>query len=208
MPAERVGIQVLLDTFETSLEGESSSYDVTLDYVSKPPPDYAPRQNRYTSSRYLPEPEGNTRNLVFSGNLVLTTGGGSTRGAFSGGLSVFRTKTSFSSLGFTTFWEGGHSVLFLENYELKAATEPTVRLGFNVGGELAVDLGPSVGLSIDGRYFHAASTNVDIQLTDILNLDEIIVREGLQDLQEQMSPGPVEIEPSFFRLSFGLKFRF
>ena len=127
---------------------------------------------------------------------------------FSGGLTVFRTKVTVRSLGFTTLWMGGHSVLFLENYELEFAIEPTTRLGLNVGGELSIALGSQVSLFVDVRYYYSPTTKAEVSFTEILNLDEVIHREPIETIQEQMSPAAIEINPSFFRLSIGLKLRF
>ena len=63
-------------------------------------------------------------------------------------------------------------------------------------------------LSIDGRYFYAPSTTTEVRLTDIVNVDEIILRESIDEVEQQVEPGPIEMEASFFRLGFGLKFLF
>lgn len=208
LPRERIGIQVLVDTFDTSIKGESSRHEVELDYIARQPPDYVPREFRTESARDWPDPEGNLKNVAFSGNLLLATRGERVRGAFSGGLSIFRTQATVRSLAYTSFWEGGHSVLFSETYELEFEVEPLTQLGLNFGGELSIALGPRVSLSIDGRYFYAPSKTANVRLTDIINIDEIILRDPIETVEKQMDPAPIEIDPSFFRLGFGLKLRF
>jgi len=207
LPRERIGIQVLFDAFDTSIEGESSPYRVDLDYITRQPPDYLPREVHIESARDWPDPEGRLANVAFSGNLLFAVGGETVRGSFSGGLSIFRARATVMSLAYTTFWEGGHSVLFSETYELEFEVEPATQLGLNFGGELSIALGSRVALSMDGRYFYAPSATADVRLTDIVNIDEIIVRDPIDTVERRMDLAAVGIDPSFFRVSFGVKLK-
>ena len=58
----------------------------------------------------------------------------------SGGLAWVRVSGEAEPLGFTTFWLGGHSVLFSEDVRLRASLGPATSVGGYLGAALGVDL--------------------------------------------------------------------
>lgn len=207
LPNGRIGVEALFNYFESSLAGANAPYEVFLRYTALLPPDYVPREFVYERSLQQRDTEGYLRNLSFSANTVVRVGDGPVSVQFSGGLSIFQIRGSAESLGYTKLWLGGHSVLFLEHYRMAFAVQPATALGLNLGAELDIALSDRLTLAIDGRYFYAPTSEAEVELTGIVNLDEVISVDPIPQIQQQMDLRPVEIDPSFLRLAFGLKVR-
>jgi hypothetical protein len=204
---EHFGFQILASHFQTALSGANPPYDVALDYVSRPPPDYAPVQVSFTGSSPWPETEGHLRVFSLSANGLARLRRGRLTADFSGGLSYFNLRGEARSLGYTRLWLGGHSVLFLEEFGIEFSLEPTHQLGLNVGSQLSYSLGGKVELAMDGRYFFAPAARTDVRLTRIVR-PEYRAGDSIVEIEEQMGPRSMEISPSFLLLGFGLKFKF
>lgn len=210
-PHENFGLQILLDYSKSTIEGENTPYQLSFEYTSYLPPDYIPRQQTYESSLDWPDTEGYIKHLSLSLNGISRFKiGKEVFASLSAGLSYHSISGRASSLGYSKFWLGGHSVLFNENYKFEFSFEPASKIGINVGGEVSIDLSEMVCFAVGYRYFYCSPILSDIHLEEIINEDEIIItlKESFEQVEEHMNLEPAEINPSFMLIHIGLKFKF
>lgn len=210
-PHQNFGLQILLDYFKSTIEGENDPYELSFEYTSYLPPDYIPREETYESSLDWPDTEGYIKHLSLCLNGISRFKiGKNVFASLSAGLSYHSISGMASSLGYSKFWLGGHSVLFSENFQFEFSFEPASKIGINVGGEVSIDLSKMVCFAVGYRYFYCSPILCDIHLEEIINEDEIIrsLEESFQQVEEHMNLEPAEINPSFGRIHIGLKFKF
>jgi len=203
------GIQAVVVFHKTKLTGAGNLYSSHLEYTALYPPDYAPTEVASDFSIDLPDTDGQFKQFTAALNLLARFDLGSGINAdLSGGLSFFRTKGEASTLGYSYYWLGGHSVLFSEFFQLSFDMEPKTKLGLNIGGALNVRIKNFLSLFAAARYFYCPGINADITLKEILNLRELISPQTLEEITAVMRPGSIKINPSFLSLSCGIKLNF
>ncbi len=210
-PLEHVGIQVLGSYAGHSVSGAGDSpYAVHLEWVARQPPDYVPRTYSLDDTTPWPATSGSMRQVTLSLNAIgRTSPSRPIRAAVSGGLSYFNWRGSFGPLALTSYWLGGHSVLFSEEYRLSMRAEPGSSLGLNVGGTFEYWVARRAAVSIDYRVFRAASVSSAVSVAEILNGADIVMQSmSLADLQRALHPAPLEVDPSFSRLAVGVAIGF
>lgn len=203
-PFRYAGFEVLLDAFKANLSGANSNYRLSLKYTARLPPDYIPVEYSYHREDSWPATDGEFKETVISLNAavrvplvsVLTL-------KASAGASLCNFEAQSSSIAFTKYWLGGHSVLFMQDYSLALDWGPARITGFNVGGELVVDLFSNIGLAVDVRYFSFPETSVKWHV-----LTGQGITETPEELGRLMNLGSVKVNPSLFRANLGLRFLF
>jgi hypothetical protein len=206
---ESAGVQVLFGSDRFDLTGTNGPYTTHLDYISRQPPDNAPRSVVIDNQKDWPDTEGQLKQRDLSFNLVgRWRMGGRAVGQVSGGLTYFRVEGVVSPVGYTVYHLGGHSVLFPEEYELELAVEPSHGWGFNAGGTLDIGLGRHAALTADVRYLGGQSIAAPTTVAQILNQDEIVLLDEIASIQEGLQPPAVEIQPNRLRAGVGIKVRF
>lgn len=203
------GVQILVDYFKSAIDGKNSPYDISLQYTAQQLPDYIPRQFNYERSLEWPDTEGYIKQLILSFNGIfrfITTN--CMIAGFSGGISYFSFQGEASSLGYSTFWLGGQSVLFSEHSRLKFSLEPTRKIGFNAGLEMNMCLYENILFTVDFRYFYSPPSLSKIRLLEIVNKDEIIREKPIKEMEENMDLNPLKMGPSFACMRFVLKYQF
>lgn len=207
-PHRVLGFQFLLDRANVDVVGENPSHDVHLvwDSIAFPSPDPVVRE---ASLSFDPsDTEGQLDELALSFNVTARFGDpGTVSGSVSSGLTYFRFDGMAEKLGAFAGYLGGHAVLFGDLYEMSYETAPTDAVGFNVGGSVDFALGtPRAALFVDGRYCWAPRTEADVTLTEIVS--ESIPSVTVSEIDSYLDPRPITIDPSFFRVLFGVKLRF
>jgi len=206
-PHRVLGFQLLLDRASLDIEGENGPHQVHLvwDSIAFPSPDPVVRE---ASLSFVPsDTEGRLDELALSFNVSARFGHlGTVSGSVSSGLTYFRFDAEAERLGAFAGYLGGHAVLFGDLYEMSYETAPTDTLGFNVGGSVDVALGSRAAIFVDGRFLWAPRTEAEVKLTEIVS--ETIPSVTVSQIDSYLDPRPMEIDPSFFRLVFGLKLRF
>lgn len=203
-PLSRLGVEVLYDTFKANMTGVNSAYQTYLKYTARVPPDYVPVQHTYENQDPWPETDGEFKETILSLNAVARVPLGSRLLIkVSGGASFCAFEAQSTSIAFTKFWLGGHSVLFKQEYKLGLDWGKVKATGFNVGGEVHVDLFSNTGLALDVRYFSFREAEAGWQV-----MTGEGVSETPEDLARLMSLGPVKLDPSLFRFGVGLRFLF
>ena len=206
-PAPHVGIQVLVDRTSADLSGVNGPYDVSLQYVSTPPPFYTPVPVTLQTSTPWPDTSGSLAQWTFAINAVARVGNpGRVSATFSGGLSNYLLSGSIQPLAYTTFHLGGHSVLFEDDYRLAVEMERAHAFGWNAGADVNVPLGGHVALLVGYRYLGGPTADVSVHPSEVLNPSEVFFQQTLDEITRQLALAPVRVSPSGSRLIVGLKF--
>jgi hypothetical protein len=206
-PHRVVGFQFLLDRFETDIAGENQPQQVHLvwDSIAFPSPDPVVRE----ADIEIPsgDTEGRLSELALSFNLTARFGaGGPVSGSVSSGLTYFRFDASAQPLAAMAGYLGGHAVLFAETYEMAYATSTESAFGINAGGSVDLALGAHAAIFADGRFFWAPRTEAEVTLTEVVS--DPLLTVPVSQIDEFLDLPPLEIDPGFLRLLFGLKLRF
>ncbi|MDH3427998.1 MAG: hypothetical protein OEM23_06140, partial [Gemmatimonadota bacterium] len=185
------------------LGGTSSPLRVDLEYTSTQPPDYIPTPATFSGSTEWSDPEGDVdvEYLCFNG-LARVRRGERVQLAFSGGVTFFSIEADVASLGYETFWLGGHGVLFSEIYELVAESERKTSVGANLGIELAIPLGDRWKVVGDVRAFLSPTVDLPLEPAGVANADQVIRDVYLADVGPLV---PLPLDPSFVSLSVGMR---
>jgi hypothetical protein len=205
-PHSAVGFQFLFDRASVDIEGENppQEVDLTYDTIDFPQPTPVTRQVHYTLD--APDTEGALDETAFSFNASVRFGAGRpVGGSVSGGLSYYRIHGEAESLAALAAWLGGHAVVFSENYEMSYALADTDVIGFNLGGAIDVALGPRAAFFADVRIFVAPKTDVAVDLEEFVS--DNVVTVPLETVEEYLSLPPMNIDPGYFRVLFGVKWK-
>lgn len=205
-PHSVVGFQFLFDRASVDIAGENAPHqvDLTYDTIDFPQPTPVTRQLHYSLD--APDTEGTLDEVALSFNASARFGvGHPVGGSVSGGLSYFRLHGEAERLAALAAWLGGHAVVFYENYEMSHALPDTDVIGFNLGGAIDVALGPHAALFADGRIFVAPKTDVDVDLEEFVSNNAVTV--PLERVEDYLSLPPMNIDPGYFRMLFGVKWK-
>jgi hypothetical protein len=199
-----LGVQLLVDSYSSNLKVTSSLYHVLLHYVALQPPDYVPKIYTFERKDRWPDGSGIYKNFLLGLNaLVRIKSRAPVSLDISSGMAYFRMSGEISSLGFTKFWLGGHSVLFSETYEVKMILSPVGRIGADFGAALNISLGRYFVLSLDARLFCALAASPDIKFELIPDVRYTTEIDPVTILS--IPVGKLRVSPNFRRLAAGFK---
>lgn len=202
------GLQLSAHYGEADVSGAPGPYDLSMTYTSRPPPSYEPVEVTVKRSEAQPGAEGRLKTLAVALDLVAWADlGPRARVGVAAGPAWLHAKGRAESLVYTEYHMGGHSTSFYQDYRVSVEF-PADTLGLDVGGFVEVDLGRRAGLRLDARYCWGPEQDADVTLREIVNTDEIVWTAELAEIQAGLAPAPVRVDPSFFRASLALTFRF
>jgi hypothetical protein len=205
-PHRVVGFQFLFDRTSVDITGENEPQEVDLvwDSIAFPNPDPVVLEHSFTVP--AADTEGTLDELALSFNLVARFGSGrAVSGSVSSGLTYFRFDAEAERLTAIAGWLGGHAVLFVEHYEMAYETATVDAFGFNVGGSVDFALGSHAAIFVDGRLLWAPDTEATVSLTEMRNTPVNTV--PVSQIDDYLDLGPLSIDPTFFRVLAGVKFR-
>jgi hypothetical protein len=204
--SERAGIQILADRVSHSLTGTSTPYIFSLQYASRLPPNDDVQIVDVHQTVPWPEVTGSFRDLSLNLNAVVRAGNANRVSATaSGGLTLRRLTGTLQPLAFTSFHLGGHSVLLEDDYRLMMALGPTISIGFNVGGDVNIALGPHAAVMVGYRYIGASTPLIAAQPRDVVNADQIVFEQPLTDISARLGATPLRVSLSHSRIMVGVK---
>jgi hypothetical protein len=205
-PVRNIGVQLLVDSFSTALEGPGGPYILTLEYRSRQPPQYDLQTYTYERTSPRSPAEGTLKETAVSlGVLVRLRAAGGPAVDLSAGPTLFFVSAEAQSPTFTAFWLGGHSVLFSEDYDLEIHIPSSTRLGFHAGFEIVLFTGRNFGGGGGIRYYLCPDYDVAGELA-LLKKPGSHIREI--DLTAQNIPvSALRMNPSFLKLGFTIRFR-
>jgi hypothetical protein len=204
-PHDSLGFQFLFDRARSNVGGENPPHQVELTYdsIAFPQPDPVVRNQSFTFDSS--DTDGSLSQTSFSFNAAARFGRGDVRASVSGGLTYYRFRLEAERIGAHAAWLGGHAVLFSELYEVSIETPNADAFGFNVGGAVDVSLGPGLSLFTDARWFEAPETAVGVELSELLSTNVVSVPRS--QIQTFLALPSIEVDPGFFRILFGVKWR-
>ena len=203
-----VALQFLGEYGASDLTGEPGQYDLHLVYTSRPPPSNDPVEVEIRRNEARPSATGRLETWAAAVNLAAwAEAGPHARLGVSAGPAWIHAQGEAESLVYTTYVLGGHSVLFSDDH-LVSFEFPASGLGLDVGAFLEADLGPSVSLRLDARYFWAPERDAEVTLREVVNADQVIQSVGLAEIQAGLAPAPVALDSSLLRAALSLVIHF
>jgi hypothetical protein len=202
-----VGIQLKFDYASSSKITDASKSTYDLDW----------RWNN--GSSYDTQDEwavgGDVSLYILSGNLIFKIPAGRfIAPVISGGLSYFSGSAKVdTSVGYATTWTS-QGYRFIDYFVIPAMVDTSLGgVGFNAGAGIDFVFSPSVALNIEGRYFYKGQVQANWTLQPgeypstiddgwTLTLDQGDVDEIATAIS------PFSLNPSFFKISGGIKFMF
>jgi hypothetical protein len=200
------GVQILVGGESNDLAGTSTPYAYTLTYTSRQPPSDQEVPVVVRSTTPWPAPIGSLADFRTSINGAVRIGpSGRASATLSGGLTLHRLSGTLQPVAYTSFRLGGHSVLFTDDYRLGVALEPTMAVGFDIGGDLDVAVARHVALMIGLRYDGGPTARVAARPDSVVNADQIVFEQPLADIAQRLALPPAEVSLSAWRIVFAVK---
>jgi hypothetical protein len=202
----RAGIQILVGGESKDLSGTSTPYSYTLTYTSRQPPNDQEVPVVVQSTTPWPAAIGSLADFRTSINGAVRLGpSGRASATISGGLTLHRLSGTLQPLAYTSFRLGGHSVLFTDDYRLSVALEPTMAVGFNIGGDVDVAVARHVALMIGLRYDGGPTAGVAARPDSVVNAEQIVFEQPLADIAQRLALPPAEVSLSAWRIVLAVK---
>ena len=208
---ENIGLRLELNYFRASLKGESSKYNLNLQYVSMQPPSYTPHLYLFQKSIEWDQPDGDIKRVNTTLNFISRVKiGNSISSDFLLGFCHEISRLDLRSIGYTKFWLGGHSVLFSETYKIEISSGKIKDFGLSGGINLNIFLSKNLYITSGIRYFYFPTRFASIELKEQTNREETIMDLKPQDLQALkvgMKLRPIEFPKSSSSLTISLRLR-
>ena len=202
----RAGIQILVGGESNDLSGASTPYSYTLTYTSRQPPSDQEVPVIVKSTTPWPAPIGSLTDFRTSINGAVRIGpSGRASATISGGLTFHRLSGTLQPVAYTSFRLGGHSVLFTDDYRLSVALEPTMAVGFNIGGDLDIAVARHVALTIGLRYDGGPTAGVNARPDSVVNAEQVVFEQPLSDIAQRLALPPAEVSLSAWRIVLAVK---
>jgi hypothetical protein len=203
---ENVAVQFLTGSFVSDLSGTSTPYHIYFPYTTLMPPSYTPVNLIYDRTLTWPDVTGSFTDRVYCLNGLLRLGRRSGLALdLSGGLAFFRVESEIASVGYTKAWLGGHGVLFLDVYPVKLVVQPVSQTGWNAGAELNFFVTRNAAVSVEARYFSASPFLPEFSF-EVIDDGSWVTEVDIA--AAPITKGTLELDPSFFKLSAGVKIAF
>jgi hypothetical protein len=197
------GVQVLVDDFRPSLGGTNSDYNVNLTYYLTNPAD----QYVYSKQAAWPDSKGDFSETMFSLNgLFRLHLAPEIALSLSGGASLFSLKGHAMPMGFWSYQleqSNNTYILYVKTYQLVYGFGPKTTAGMNLGAELSYTVLRMMILALDVRYFLSAKADFPMNITPNSGLTDPI-----GPIAAALNLGAIRVDPSYFRLSLTLRFKF
>lgn len=208
-PTRHVGLEVWVSRERAEESAPSSTYDRTLTYISRPPPDNLPRQFTYEQGTEWPPVRVALRRWTAGFNLaVRPVALPRVAWAISGGLSRTRVSGDVEPLGFTSFVLGGHSVLFPNEYLLNTRVEPIWAWRANAGTMLDLRLAEHLALTAGARMVFGDDLHPSLRVTGVDLSLAGFEPPPVDEISTRLSSSTVSISTSSLRALAGLKVLF
>ncbi|MEN6310123.1 MAG: hypothetical protein ABFD80_01140 [Acidobacteriota bacterium] len=197
---DRFGVQLLVDYFRPNVGGSNSDFDILLNYTTT-------GARQYTRSDSWPSSRGNFTETTYSLNgLVRFPLSPDVSFSLSGGPTAFYLKGEATPMGYCSFrleQDVDVYTLYIKTFQLVYDFGPKTTYGGNLGGEVAYTIMRTVILALDVRYFLSTRDDFQMHITENEGLTE-----DAQTIEQALNLGSIRIDPSYFRVSLTLRFRF
>lgn len=202
----RIGIGLELNVSVIGLGGRNTPLRAHLEYPAVTGPEYIPHTVILEESRPWPETRGDLGifqilpivRLRFPVRKKTTI-------ALAAGAGPARLSGRFLALGYSSYWLGGHSVLFSRDFLLRMRTPAVWTFGWTVELEYGLRLGPRLDI-----VFQAAGRGTG-RISAIPEIDALLDGLSLEQTDAPGAPGltfaPLVLEPLYLGLGLGLRVR-
>jgi hypothetical protein len=207
-PGRRLGARLTAGHTALDLGGANSPYAWRTRVTERQPPDYQPREFDFTETTAWPDTTGRLKVLTLSLDGVVRWGEGRrVHGSVSGGLSALRVSADLAPVGYTTFHLGGHSTFFPQEYVLGLTLETRSTLGLNLGADVEVALGRTLGLRLGCALVRARSVDATVVELQIRSPDQVYLSTPIEQIQANLMPPALALDASATRLVVALVLR-
>ena len=202
------GVQGAFTAASADVSGTNGDYDTFLRYVSRPPPDYQPKEYRYEQSTPWASTTGTLgfRSLAIGGVVRWRTTTGRVGGTLAGGVDIDWFTGELESLGYTQFILGGHSTLFSVTHRVRVQPSKEDRsFGPYVGSDVHVAISRRVAVMAGVRIRLTSGRTVPIQVADLVDPDENPWVPEVPDVAAALAGQPLEFPGTRWRTLVGVK---
>lgn len=206
-PSRAVGIQAFVSYASADVGGVNAPYEIDLRYTSRPPPDNRPIPVEVHRSLAWPDTTGRLRQWTLGVGPAVRWRRSPASVVVSGGIAWARTSGEAEPLGFTTFWLGGHSVLFSEDVRLRVSLDPTMSVGGYLGTALGLDLARHLALTASVRLLLVGELDVPARIDAILDGTGGLTSPEPGDIDRIVAAGPARLTPQRLSVAVGLTVR-
>jgi hypothetical protein len=205
-PSEHVGLQLLFDRMSYSLSGANGPYAVSLQYVSRLPPNDQPQPVDLHRSTPWPDTAGSLTQTAVAINVAVRMKPSDRIAVeIAGGPAIYRFTGDLQPIAYTAFNLGGHSVLFENTYRLGGSLGPSHAIGFDAGVGVDVAVVRHAALIVGYRYFGGFPVEIAVSPATILNSEEIGIQQSMADIASRLSLGSIRTSPGSSRVFAGFK---
>jgi hypothetical protein len=202
------GVQGVFTATSADVSGTNGDYDTFLRYVSRPPPDYQPKEYRYEQSTPWASTTGTLgfRSLAVGGVVRWRTTTGRIGGTIAGGVGIDWFSGELDSLGYTQFILGGHSTLFSVTDRVRV--QPSTgerRVGPYLGGDVHVAINEWVAIMAGVHVRLTSVRGVPIQVVGLVDPDENTWVPGLPEVATALDGQLLELSGTRWRTIVGMK---
>ena len=203
-----LGVQGAFTATSANVSGTNGNYDTFLRYISRPPPDYEPRENTSASSTPWAPTTGTLgyRSIAIGGVVRWRTTTGRVGGTIAGGVDIDWFTGELESLGYTQFILGGHATLFSVTHRVRVQPSKEERsVGPYVGSDVHVAISRRVAIMAGVRVRLTSGRTVPIQAVDLVDPGESTWVPEVPDVASALAGQPLELPGTRWRTLVGVK---
>ena len=205
---EVLGVQGAFTATLSGVGGTNDNYETFLRYISRPPPDYQPRETTYESSTPWAPTKGTLghRSLCFGGVVRWRAATGRAGGTLAGGVDVDWLTGELESVGYTQFVLGGHSTLFPVTHRVRVRPATSERsLGLYAGGDVHFAITRRVAIVAGVRVrLHSART-IPLRVVGLVDPDEHAWAPAVSDVAAALDGQPLQLPGMRWNTLVGVK---
>ena len=206
-----LGVRLSFHHDSRAIGGNNAPYDYLYLYTSMTPPDYTPIETSYARQVDWASSEGRVSEYGARLELVWRrTVSSRLEVALAGGLSLTSTSGRLHPLGFTDQWQGGHGVLFIEDYLVYLRLPARTLAGAALSVEASIRLSEHFRLRLEAGYLQSAAYEAVPEIDKILSyysLDEA-GEEIARMVESRFDLRPLRLSPSRASIGAAVVFRF
>ncbi|HOG28759.1 MAG TPA: hypothetical protein PLT35_05710 [Vicinamibacterales bacterium] len=201
------GIQAAFSTRSADIGGANGDFHAFLRYISRPPPDYQPREGTYERSDPWAATAGQLRRRsVALGGVVRWGAGRPVGGTIAGGVEIGRLTGEIESAGYQQFVLGGHSTLFSVRHRARLRPAAGERLySPYVGADVHVAMSGRVALAVGVRVPLTPGRSVPVEAAGLVDPSEDAWAPELADVKLALDGQPLELRGTPWHAFAGLK---
>lgn len=201
------GVQAAFSSVSADVGGANGDFRASLRYISRPPPDYQPRDSTYERSSPWDDTAGTLRRRSVSFGGVARWGVGRPMGGtVAGGVDIACLTGEIESAGYQQFVLGGHSTLFPVMHRVRVRPAEGERLySPYVGADVHVALSRWAAIMAGTRVRLGTSRAVPVEVVDLVDPDEDSWVPEIADVASAFDGHSLDVPGTSWHAFVGLK---